>query len=221
VRGVYRAKRNIETASTWVEHLAMIEQVLAVPSDVPGVVVEAGTFKGGSAASMSLACRRAGRRLVIFDSFEGLPEPSAADDGYAAGDFRGTLDEVRANIERYGAIEVCEFVRGYFDDTMPGFSEPVVQAFVDVDLIESLRTCLRNLWPNLQPGCRLYSHEAAGALIARAFFDDEWWQRELGTPSPGLVGAGCGIPVSAVRDTPLGYAVKAAVPAAPALAAAS
>src|ERR1017187_6303006 len=49
-------------------HLAMALKLLEI-----GIVVECGTWKGGTAANLSIICRLTGRQLFIFDSFRGLP----------------------------------------------------------------------------------------------------------------------------------------------------
>src|SRR5690606_24245892 len=103
--------------------------ILAMPPSTGGVVVEAGCFKGGSTAKLSLAAQTVGRRLVVFDSFAGLPDHGEAHGATIFGDvtdfypgrYAGRLDEVRANVEAFGSLETCEFVEGWFDDTMPGF----------------------------------------------------------------------------------------------------
>jgi len=127
--------------------LAMALKILEFPKDQAGVVVECGTWKGGSAASLSLVCRIVERDLYIFDSFEGLPQP-ATDDfegrNYNRGDFRGTLEEVKRNIVRYGALERCHFVQGWFADTLPKFKERVLLAYIDVDLELSLEIASPN-----------------------------------------------------------------------------
>ncbi len=217
-----RVRRNVQTASTWNEHLAMIEAILSVPKATPGVVVEAGCYRGGSTASLSLACRDAGRKLYVFDSFAGLPDPEGEDakhhvgltgeaHTYAKGAFAGSLDDVKANVERYGAIEVCTFVPGYFEDTMPDFHEPVVFAFVDADLTESVETCLRRLWPLLHDGCQLWTHEAHHSEIAGMFYDRDLWS-EIGDTPPGLVGGGSGLGLSNHLVTPIGFATKSPAP---------
>jgi O-methyltransferase len=214
-----RAQHSIPTASSFLEHLAMAEAILRVPASVDGVVVECGCYKGGSTASLSLASRLAGRRLLVFDSFAGLPEPGGDDavhhvlrdqtaHTYERGAFSGGLSEVRRNVERFGAPELCEFVPGYFEDTLPGFDQPCVFAFVDGDLTESVKTCVENLWPRLAPNCSLWTHEAHHAEIAELFFDADWWGDALGSEPPGLAGAGSGLGLSSHAQTPIGYAVK-------------
>jgi hypothetical protein len=214
-----RAQRRIPTASTFVEHLAMAESLLRVDPSVPGIAVECGCFMGGSTASLSLACLLAGRRLRVFDSFAGLPAPREGDAAhyvprdrathtYERGAFRSTVDEVQANIGRFGAPEVCELVPGFFEDTLPELAEPCVFAFVDVDLTESLETCLRHLWPRLTDGCLLWTHEAHHAEIADLFFDDDWWMEVLDVAAPGLIGAGSGLNLSHHLETPIAFTVK-------------
>lgn len=170
-----RNLRAVTSASGFLEQLFIVTRLLNL--EVPGVMVECGTYKGGSAVNFSLACDLVDRRLVICDSFAGLPRPSEQDrthstidgmtDDYEAGWWRGTLAEVRGNITRYGAIDRCSFVPGYFEKTLPHLHEPVALAFCDVDLADSLRTCLKWLWPRLVHGGILFTHEA----IQREVFD--------------------------------------------------
>jgi hypothetical protein len=61
--------------------------------DIPGDFVECGTWKGGAVGMMALAHRASRpqpvRRLHLFDSFEGLPEPRADLDGDFAVKYMG------------------------------------------------------------------------------------------------------------------------------------
>jgi O-methyltransferase len=222
---MYRMARNrakITTASHWLEHLVIATQILKVPRHVQGCVIECGSFQGGSAANLSLVCALCDRKLELFDSFAGLPEPSDSDKShilvgqrevhtYTKGAFRGTLEQVQRNITNCGDISVCNFNVGYFDQSLPGFQEKCVLAFVDVDLTDSLKTCLTYLWPLLQSGCYLFTHEAHHMEIAQLFFDDPWWKSSLHCKAPGLVGAGTGlglIPASGGFTSALGYTVR-------------
>ncbi|HUB36239.1 MAG TPA: TylF/MycF/NovP-related O-methyltransferase [Solirubrobacteraceae bacterium] len=217
-------KRNIgrvETLSSIREHIELARALLSVPASVPGDVVECGCYVGGSSVNISLVCELVGRRLVICDSFEGLPEPSDYDrehlnlhsgstDEYYKGRFAASLDTVKANIGRCGSIEACDFVVGFFEDTLPQLDRPVVMGFLDMDLIDSLKPCLTGIWPNLADGCRVYVHEANSLSLVSLFFDAAWWREQLGEDPPGFVGTGTGLPLTAVQGSWIGYAQKGA-----------
>jgi O-methyltransferase len=212
----------ITTGSRVIEHLIMATQIMKVPKSVEGCIVECGSFKGGSATNLSLVAALCGRRMEIFDSFAGLPEPSEVDKEhkivslhqvhtYEKGAWKGTLDEVKGNISAYGKIDVCNFNVGYFSDTMPHFNKRVIFAFLDVDLRDSLESCLARLWPLLQDSSYLFTHEAPHMEIAAVFFCENWWASTAGCHPPGLIGAGTGIgllPAAGGYRSDLGYTVK-------------
>src|SRR5579864_7177745 len=77
LRCLRRNLNAVTSASGLLEQLFMIIKLLNL--EVPGVVVECGTYKGGSAVNLSLACGLVDRRLLIYDSFAGLPRPSEND----------------------------------------------------------------------------------------------------------------------------------------------
>ncbi|WP_162224679.1 TylF/MycF/NovP-related O-methyltransferase [Halorussus amylolyticus] len=199
-----RNNRRISTGSTFLEHLVMATKILNVPADIDGGIVECGCYKGGSTANLSLVAGLCGRRLDVFDSFEGMPEPTAGDEAhtlvaseqvhtYEAGSWRATLREARGNVSKYGDASACHFHVGYFEETLPAFDRPCVVAFLDVGLRDSAETCLANLWPQLADGGYLFTHEAKHMEIASLFFDAEWWRANLDREPPGLVGAGSGL----------------------------
>lgn len=186
----------IPTASSWKVHLAMALKLLELSPDVPGVVVECGTWKGGSAANLSLVCRLTGRRLLVFDSFEGLPAGTPGDREavhYHRGDYCGSLDEVRRTVAHYGALECCEFIPGWFEKTLPTLQAPVVLAWLDVDLERSLETCVRWIWPRLSEPGFLFIDECVNLTYASLFWSERWWQTHFHRPPPGLVGTGTGV----------------------------
>jgi O-methyltransferase len=186
----------IKSGTIYKLHLAMALKILETPPDVAGDVVECGSWKGGSAANLSLVCKITGRKLRIYDSFQGLP-PAKADDRegslYKPGDYAGTLDEVKENIRRYGAIECCEFVQGWFEDTLPALKTPVLLAYMDVDLEDSLATCVKYLWPNIVDGGYLFTDECLKPSYISLFFSERWWKETLDTSPPGLIGGGTGL----------------------------
>jgi O-methyltransferase len=191
-----RNKHSILTANSYKPVLAMALKLFEMSPEVPGVVMECGTFKGGTAASLSLACRLVGRKLIICDSFEGLPPADPSDRGaagYKPGEYCGTLDEVKANIARYGDIGMCEFVKGWFEDTLPHLDRPVVLAFLDVDLDASLNTCVLNLWPRLVDEGYIFIDEFVNVDYCSLFFSEKYWREHFDRTPPGMIGVGTGL----------------------------
>lgn len=214
----------IQSASDVWRSLLYFTEILAVPPSVSGEVIECGCFQGASTACLSIACKISGRRLLVCDSFEGLPPPQEEDRfhqalmlrdvlrEYRPGEYRGTLNQVRANIERWGEVDVCQFVPGWFRDSLTELAarekHDFVFALLDVDLFESNEQCLRYLWPRLRPGCKLYTDDGGELDIAAMFFEREWWKATFGEDPPGLYGAGFGINLFQGQYSAVGLAVK-------------
>lgn len=147
---------------------------------VAGDVLECGTFKGFSACCLSWVCSYLGKQLIVADSFEGLPE-NKTDPYYKKGDFRGQLEEVRANIEDFGKIDNILFIKGFFETSLQGFNRPLCMIWMDVDLYESATDILDNVFPCLSDDGVLISHE----LFADRDFEDGLLKPTIG-PSKAL-----------------------------------
>ncbi len=184
---ILKISREVPSPHNHHEILRIIRTILRLPRDVKGCIVEAGCFKGGSTAKFSLGARLAGRELVVFDSFQGLP---ANDEAMPAGDYRGSLEEVKSNVARYGALEVCRFVEGWFEDTMPHLSEPVAVVYMDTDLASSTRTCLKYLYPRLQPGGVIFSQDGHFKSVVDLLRDEVFWRDEFGAERLEFQGLG-------------------------------
>ena len=212
----------IPTASGFPEHLLMATVIFNTPKSLKGDIVECGAWKGGSTANLSLVAALVKRRFEIFDSFQGLPEPTASDKRhsilftkeihtYEKGSWKGTFEEVTRNVSRYGDIAVCNFHKGYFEETLPAFKKRAILVFTDADLIESTKTCIVYLWPLLQNGCHFYIHEAQHLAVAGLFFDTDWWKATFHSDPPGLIGVGNGVglyPHQGGFKSALGYTIK-------------
>lgn len=117
-----RRKNKGLSASTFGEQLVLAGAILNIPPGKEGVVAEFGCYKGLSTVAISIAAKYAGRRVMVFDSFEGLPEPKQTVQNIISGEvieyqkraYAGTLEEVRSVVSRYGEVEQVEFVRGFF-----------------------------------------------------------------------------------------------------------
>ncbi|MGH8978535.1 MAG: TylF/MycF/NovP-related O-methyltransferase [Acidimicrobiia bacterium] len=195
---MYRTTRKVETSTSYKAHLAMAAKLLEIDPKLKGVVVECGCWRGGSTANLSLVCDIVGRTLVVYDSFEGLP-PSDPRDKYAwpegEGFLRGDLEVVRDNVHKYGAVERCEFRKGWFADTLPQHREPIVLCFLDVDYEASMHDCIVNLWPHVTERGYVFIDEFARVDYCALFFSERFWKDHFDTYPPGLLGVGTGVGV--------------------------
>ena len=174
----------------------LAEQVwwLAVDEQVPGAFVECGVWRGGASFLMARVLQEAGvtdRRVWMFDSFAGLPEPTAPDgervtqrwhDPDAARNFSHlvvTEDGVRQSARSLGVDGLCEIRAGWFADVLPRVAAeigPIALLRIDCDLYEPVLQCLELLYDQVSeggmvlfddyysfPGCAIAVHEFLGA----------------------------------------------------------
>ena len=134
---------------------------------VRGDLLECGVFKGGSTCCLSLVGQLLGLKLWSADSFEGLPYE---DHFYKRGEFFGSMEEVRGNVERLGAADHVTFIKGLFGDSLKGFKEPLSIIWIDADLKQSVLDVLENTYHNLVPGGVIFSD---GLMPARDFKGDK------------------------------------------------
>lgn len=154
---------------------ALIEAVrYIVQRGIPGSIVECGVWKGGSmmAAALTLVSLSVDSiDLYLFDTYEGMTEPSAIDvscDGERAskvfqrlstnGDGSkwclASLEEVQQNMWSTGySKERIKFIKGKVEDTIPIHApERIALLRLDTDWYESTRHELVHLFPRLSAG---------------------------------------------------------------------
>ena len=188
-----RITNQLRAYHTQTEMLAVTEAILARAGQPGLTVVECGAGKGASTAKLSLATRLAGGRLIVFDSFRGLPENDERHEhldgrrvAFRPGAFHGRLREVQRAVAALGAPEVVEYRKGWFDETLPGFDQPVDVALLDVDLLASTRTCLVHLAPRLRPGGVIFTQDGHLRAIAALLADPAFWRDEVGVAPPSI-----------------------------------
>ncbi|MFT5126170.1 MAG: putative O-methyltransferase YrrM [Verrucomicrobiales bacterium] len=136
----------------------LIDELMRV-KDLPGNIVECGSFKGGTGILMGLALKDQGidKHIHLFDSFEGLPEPDAVyDKGYKKGIFKSDYDALMHAIEAQGLQETITVHRGWFKDTVAPFlaadSNDIALLHIDCDLYNSTNDCFPQLYPRVCAG---------------------------------------------------------------------
>lgn len=129
--------------------------------NVRGCIVECGTWKGGSLALIEWVLRQRGdgRELWGFDSFAGLPEPTARDESRVENSFfhgwcSATTRDVIDAFAAVGANPDClHIVEGWLADTLPvSNTGPIALLNVDVDWYESVKVTLEVLYDRIVAG---------------------------------------------------------------------
>lgn len=120
---------------------------------VPGDVWECGVYKGGTAAMMAslLADPSCGKKLLLFDTFEGMPATDPSKDLHQKGDF---ADTSLADVKKYiGNVECCEYHQGFIPTTFEGLEgAQIAFAHIDLDIYRSVFDCIEFIWPRLSVG---------------------------------------------------------------------
>jgi len=205
----FRLKKS--SASTPNEQLVLINAALSIPKEIKGDIAEFGCYKGVSSCSLSIVAKVTGRRLLVFDSFEGLPKPETIVHNlhgksvvpYRKGDFRGSLVEVKQNIQQFGKASVVDYIPGFFSESLPKReNDCYALIFEDADLPESVMDVLSFAYPKLSKGGGIFfCHEARDFEVVKLFFDKSLWvkiQNSLDAEPPGLIGGGLGLPLDII-----------------------
>lgn len=134
------------------EALFNLYQVAGQVATVAGDAAEVGVYKGGTAVLLAQRFETAGKRLLLFDTFEGMPESADARvDRHRAGDFDDT--SLEAVTRALSAWEDVELVPGFFPETAkPAADRKFALVHVDVDIYQSVLDCCEFFYPRLSPG---------------------------------------------------------------------
>lgn len=156
----------------------MLYQLARHASRLDGHFAEVGVFRGGTAKLLAHVADETGRKLHLFDTFEGMPETDVDLDLLGAGDFANTsLQMVERFLKPHHSVV---FHKGFFPatgETVVGEKFSLVHC--DADIASSVAACCEFFYPRLRPGGVLvfddYGHTSTpGAKTAAdAFFADK------------------------------------------------
>lgn len=161
---------------------------------VPGDFIETGVWRGGACIFMRAALEAYGdttRRVLVADSFEGLPKPDGryeqdkGDRHWKKSDLLGvSLDLVKANFSRYGLLDDrVLFLKGWFKDTLPNAPiERLAILRLDGDLYSSTMDSLLNLYPKLSVGGYAIIDDYGEIDSCRKAVDDFRANQKIETP---------------------------------------
>jgi O-methyltransferase len=134
--------------------------VTVLREQIPGDMIETGVWRGGACILMKGVLKAyddTERRVVVADSFEGLPPADDGDDAAALHNDKTlaiSREEVMAAFERYGLLDDrVEFLEGWFSETLPNVKHRVWSIIrLDGDMYESTKNAIENLYSGLSVG---------------------------------------------------------------------
>lgn len=143
-------------------------------NQIKGSIVECGVWKGGSMMAALLGLmemKNTERSVYLYDTFEGMSEPSEMDESFQGKPAKellesqdrmisesvwcySTMEEVKRNIQStHYPMENIHFVQGKVEDTLPAnLPEPIALLRLDTDWYESTQHELKHLFPLLVKG---------------------------------------------------------------------
>jgi O-methyltransferase len=166
IRTVYRERTMLLTPNEAYQLLAAVQAA----RKIEGEFAEIGVFQG---ASSKLICEFKGERaLHLFDTFEGLPEPGNFDspERVTAGQYAHRMEDVRTYLGKYSNVHLY---RGLFPDSAgPVADKRFAFVNIDVDLYEGTYATLEFIYPRMNRGALLMSHDYASLIGVRRAFDE-------------------------------------------------
>lgn len=135
--------------------LRELDRVIA--KTIAGDVVEFGCYIGTTSVFLAEKLQNTGRRLWLYDSFEGLPDKtkqdtSAAGTHFKAGELRATRRLLEYNLRRFDRTSYTIKKAWFSEVTKNDIPDQISLAFLDGDYYESILTPLRLIWDALAPG---------------------------------------------------------------------
>ena len=218
IKRIQDAFSKIESATSLEVQVELGKKILSLDEKSEDFIVECGSFKGASSVALSIFSKTVNRKLIIYDSFEGLPYDNDEIEGrnyphlqvtgnYKKGMYKGSLEEVEKNLKFFGEFENCILRKGEFKNVLKDHKEKIDFLFLDVDLVMSTLDCIKHLWPHINNEKYIFSDDACDIDVASVWFDQDWWKSNLNCSPPGYVGSGCGIPLGG-KFSSLGYSMK-------------
>jgi len=170
--GIYNAVRPYTMTS--LERVAALVNAIEyiVKKNIRGDFVECGVWRGGSSMAMALTLRELGvsdRKIYLFDTYEGMSEPTEIDERNSDGESAITLlkktkdsketdcvwaysslQEVEMNMRKTGySQDNIFFIKGRVEDTLPNNITEIALLRLDTDWYKSTLHELECLYPSL------------------------------------------------------------------------
>ncbi|PUE64464.1 TylF/MycF/NovP-related O-methyltransferase [Arcobacter caeni] len=150
-------------------------EIFNMQLDIPGSIVECGTYMGGGALSFGQLSSinepyNHNRKIIVFDTFEGFPEVSIEDKNdeidYKSGDLsthKDIYEELKTSIQLFDKnrplnhIEKIELIKGDATKTIPAYIESnkhlmISLLYLDFDIYEPTKIAINNFITRMAKG---------------------------------------------------------------------
>jgi hypothetical protein len=149
-----------------------------IADQIPGDFMECGVWRGGACILMKAiidAKFEGSRKVIVADSFEGVPPPTLDIDMretfHNYGYLSVSLEQVKDNFSRYGLLDDrVQFMKGWFKDIT--LDSPLAVLRLDGDLYSSTMECLERLYKNVSVGGFVIVDDYVCMAHVRAAVDD-------------------------------------------------
>jgi hypothetical protein len=188
-------EKNVECAHQINDSLYMADFILRY-QHIEGPLVEFGCFQGGMSCKLSYLAYLLGKKCIIFDSFNGLPQSAVYKtynpDVKFLGEFYKhqfscSVEQVKDNLQKYGKFFICSIIEGYVEETLPKTKINPSFVFIDVDIKETAMFIIRNIWNKINC-CGIFTHEACLIDYVEGITSEEFWLKEFNQKPPELAG---------------------------------
>lgn len=159
----------------------IILRELARTEQVPGDVVEFGCYVGTTSVHLASELRGSGKRLWLYDSFEGLPEKrvednSPAGEQFKAGELLATKKQLIKHLKQAN-VPMPIIKKGWFCDlTASDVPSEISFAYLDGDYYDSVLDPLKLIWPRLAPGAIIVVDDYANEALPGAAKAVDMWR---------------------------------------------
>lgn len=141
-------------------HALILNLKQSILEGVHGDFAELGVYKGNSAAVLADFAAKCGKRVFLFDTFEGFDEAdlTGIDSAKPALFADTSVEGVRAIV---GNDKFCVYVKGTFPESITENIRNTVFSFVhlDCDLYKPMRDALSFFYPRLSKGGIMFIHD--------------------------------------------------------------
>jgi cephalosporin hydroxylase len=173
LEGVEYGRSRADTAPA---QLDLLLEFVRETEEIPGDIVEVGSWKCGCSIAMAASTRR---KVYAFDTFGGLPYGN----GHGFENFSGTsYYEIRTATAPYINLQL---VRGMHELTIPKHPKsPISLIYLDSDHYSSHHVTLKTLAPLVSPGGMIVFHDWTFPEVQKAVHaaldlgEFEQWNRE-------------------------------------------